>query len=106
MSEIIETGITWDHDYGTVVVSTRSQAVANRLRALSFEPDDPKSKDYLTFRADESDLKVRFARSRPSTDAQKEARKVSFAKLQEDLRVRKASVNSDQKGPSNRQGGR
>ena len=72
MTEIIETGITWDHDEGTIDVSTRSSKVAHRLKSLGFEPENPESEDYLVFRAKESELKIRFSLPRAPTRAQRE----------------------------------
>ena len=72
MTEIIETGITWDHDEGTIDVSTRSRKVAHRLKSLGFEPENPDSDDYLVFRVKESKLKIRFSLPRALTPAQRE----------------------------------
>ena len=73
MTEIIETGITWVHDEGTIDVSTRSRKVAHRLKSLGFEPENPDSEDYLVFRAKESELKISFSLPRALTPAQREA---------------------------------
>jgi len=79
--EIRETGLSWDHDTGDVCISTRSQKVANRLRKLGFAPEDPDSKDYLTFRAKDSELRVRFGRKRPQSEAQKAALRLAHEGL-------------------------
>ena len=43
MTEIVETGITLDHDEGTIDVSIRSRKIAHRLKSLGFEPENPDS---------------------------------------------------------------
>ena len=73
MTEIIETGVTWVHDEGTIDVSTRSRKVAHRLKSLGFEPENPDSEDYLVFRVKESELKIIFSLPKVKTPAQLEA---------------------------------
>lgn len=71
--EIIETGITWEHDTGKIVISTRSRKVAAKLRALGFESEsEDRDMDYTTFRAMEDELRIGFRRRRRATAAQRE----------------------------------
>ena len=68
--EIVETGITWEHDTGNIVISTRSQKIANRLKSLGLAPDYNESDDYLTFRSSEADLRITITRRKSATEAQ------------------------------------
>lgn len=73
MSEIIETGITWEHDTGDIVISTRSRRIASKLRSLGLEGDgNGVDGDYETFRATENELRISFRKRRRATAAELE----------------------------------
>ena len=101
MSEIIETGVTWDHDEGTIDVSTRSRKVAHRLKSLGFEPENPDSKDYLVFRVKESELKIGFSLPRALTPAQREA----LVKVRAEKRRRQSAKQTKNTPPGDKADG-
>lgn len=73
MTEICDTGITWDHDTGQVWVSTRRKGIASKLQKLGFEPQETGPNGYTNFTADEEDLRISFRRPKKMTQAQRKA---------------------------------
>jgi len=58
VNDIVETGITWDHDQGTIMVSTRRRAVASKLKRLGLQPTE--NHGYTNFVASEKELRISF----------------------------------------------
>lgn len=63
MSEICETGITWDHDTGDIWVSTRRPAVATKLRKCGLKAEKG-GNGYYNFQATEDDLIIGFRKKK------------------------------------------
>lgn len=70
MSEICETGITWDHDTGDIWISTRRKGVAQKLRRLGLDGERG-GNGYFNFHTDEKKFRLSFRkpykRSRSAT---------------------------------------
>ena len=102
MTEIVETGITLDHDEGTIDVSIRSRKIAHRLKSLGFEPENPDSKDYLVFRVKESELKIIFSLPKVKTPAQLKA----FAQIRAETSRARRRKQTKKAPPANNADGR
>jgi hypothetical protein len=75
MGDIKETGISWDHDTGRIVISTRRKAVVSKLKKLGLSPArgfEESPEGYTTFIADENKVRVGFRAPRKLTDAQRQ----------------------------------
>ena len=61
MAEIIETAVTWDHDFHTIRVDTRRKKVAHRLKAIGMKKIQELN-GYWSFEGSDRDFGITFRR--------------------------------------------
>lgn len=72
--EINETGISWDHDTGDIIIDTRRKAIENKLRKFGFKPIRSEVNGYTSFSVNEKDLIVSFRKRKRLSEEERERR--------------------------------
>ena len=85
MTEIKETAITWEHDTGLIVISTRSRKIAGKLRRLGLKQEGDPTEDYATFRTTQAFLRVGL--NRRATSGRKAPPRRKIAPLESETQL-------------------
>lgn len=100
MAEIPETAITWVHDTGEIHIDTRSAKVINKLRKIGIEPvdDDTARGGYVSFRTDETAVRIVLMAPREPKHISEEERGVMRERMRA-LNTRTSSQNQPKEAP-------